>query len=118
MLKELGGGSGRAGGGKTQTRAEALEGAAGPTYWEGTPTNGARGHCLAYSRQQNPEDTWLSKATKGTRVGPGFAQGSSHLFQQACIKSIVLKVGPERLRIHLRSHSQASESPDRDFRSA
>lgn len=41
----------------------------------------------------------LSGVTKGTRVGPGTAQGSSHLFQQACSESIVQngKWGSERL---------------------
>lgn len=76
-----------------------MEGAAGPhTRREPLPTEpGPLPGLFQGSRIQRTP--LLSGVTKGTRVGPGTAQGSSHLFQQACIESIVQngKWGSERL---------------------
>ena len=92
MLKELGGGGGRAGAGETWTWAEALEGAAGPQPgreplpMEPRPPLYVPGLSQGSAIQRTP---LLSGVTKGTHVGPGTTQGSSHLFQQACMEAIV-----------------------------
>ena len=99
MLKEQGGGSGWGGEGETQTWAEALEGAAGPQPRREPLPTGPRlpPWCpRLVPGQRSPEDTlaqWRHKKHVST------TQGASHLFQQACIESIVQrgKWGSERL---------------------